>query len=365
MSSRLDGRFSGAEDYSEGATHYDVQNKRRASVVEEARKRRTAVVREADVVIEDSPLRRMRRGVYMGADGVRPTDVMATDLHEIPAGATSTIHRHSWDAVMWVTAGTGWTEINGVRVDWKPWDTVYIPAWSWHRHGNESAKDARYMSWSVGPMFEYFGLALLEDAGDEPFAQLPPPPKSAASNLLGDRLDPADPYARRLTRLLNSRVDTSDSRLHTAWDDVTPRVTKRGARSMFLVDESIGYRTSGLTAVMHELAPGRWQARHRHGGDAYLYVVKGHGHSDIDEDSYTWAEGDLIVVDHWCWHQHFNDDPEATTRLIRVHNADSIFDLMSTLLDPLPLLEEPPQLDGPDLTGFVWPDPLDGRPPTD
>ena len=33
------------------------------------------------------------------------------------------------------------------------------------------------------------------------------------------------------------------------------------------------------------------------------------------------------------------------------------------MLDPLNLLEEEPDLaDAPDLTGFVWPDPMEGRP---
>ena len=33
---------------------------------------------------------------------------------------------------------------------------------------------------------------------------------------------------------------------------------------------------------MHELAPGLYQSRHRHGGEAWLYVVSGRGHSEID-----------------------------------------------------------------------------------
>jgi gentisate 1,2-dioxygenase len=114
---------------------------------------------------------------------------------------------------------------------------------------------------------------------------------------------------------------------------------------------------------MHELGPGLWQAKHRHGGEAYLYCVAGRGHTEVDGVSYEWGAGDLVVVDHWCWHQHFNDDKQKSSRLIRVHNSDSLYDLMRVLLDPLSLLEEEPDLaDAPDLTGFVWPDPMEGRP---
>jgi gentisate 1,2-dioxygenase len=341
-----------------GVTHYDVQKKRRAAVVEEARRHRTAIVHAADAVLEENPTRRMRRGVYLGADGGRPTRVLDAAVHEVPEHTTSTIHRHSWDAIMFVTEGTGWTEIDGQRIEWRPWDTIHLPCWSWHRHGNDTDRPARFLTWSVEPMYETFGVAVLEDAGDDPVAELPPPPSSTPP-----RGPASDSYGRRQRRLAAERPSSGAHRLHTRWEDVNPRVTKRGARSMFLVDESIGYRTSGLTAVMHELAPARWQAKHRHGGEAYLYVVSGHGHTEIDGVEHPWSAGDLVVVDHWCWHQHFNDDTEASSRLIRVHNVDALYDLMRVLLDPLELLQELPDLqDAPELTGFVWPDPNAGRP---
>ena len=343
-----------AKSITQTATHYEIQKQRRALVLEEWRKHRHTLIHETDVVLEESPARRMRRGVYMGADGGRPTNVLDSTMHEIPANVVSTVHRHSWDAIMFVLSGLGYTEIDGHRVDWRPWDTLHLPAWAWHRHGNESTHDARFVTWSVQPMHEALGMAILEDAGDTKAEDLPPPPstRSVAGN---------DAYAKRTARLAGYQ-DSADRRLITRWDDVTPKVTKRGARSMFLVDESIGYRTSGLSAVMHELAPGMWQARHRHGGEAWLHVVSGHGHSEIDEVGYDWGPGDLVVVDHWAWHQHFNDDKQHTARLVRVHNFDALYDMMRVLLDPMELWNELPKLDAPDLTGVVWPDKDAGRP---
>lgn len=79
-------------------THYEIQKKRRAAVLEEARKHRQFLIREQDVVMRDSPGTRTRRGVYMSADGDRPTKVLDATMHEVPAGVTSTVDRHSWDA---------------------------------------------------------------------------------------------------------------------------------------------------------------------------------------------------------------------------------------------------------------------------
>jgi gentisate 1,2-dioxygenase len=257
---------------------------------------------------------------------------------------------------MFIESGSGWTEVDGQRLDWKPWDTVYLPGWAWHRHGSDADRPAVYHTWSVEPMLEQFGVAILEEGGDAPVTDLPPRPKQVEPHS-GD-----DPYARRTQRLARQWEGSESARLITRFEDVRGLVTKRGARSLFLVDKSIGYHTAGLSAVMHELAPGLYQSRHRHGGEAWLYVISGRGHSEIDGVSYPWQAGDLIVVDHWEWHQHFNDDTERTARLVRVHNFDALYDMMRILLDPLNIFEELPKLDAPDLSGVVWPDHLEGRP---
>ncbi|MQA81415.1 MAG: cupin domain-containing protein [Streptosporangiales bacterium] len=338
-------------------THYEIQKQRRARVVEEWRNYRTCLIRGADVVLEECPATRTRRGVYMGADGgVHPTKVLDATLHEIPAHTTTTVHRHSWDAIMFVTGGSGWTEIDGRRIQWKAWDTLHLPAWAWHRHGNESDLDARYVSWSVQPMHESLGTAVLEEGGDTSYVDLPKGPETAPPTG-GD-----DPYGRRLQRMHQQAPRSDDRRLITRFDEITPKVTKRGARSAFLMDESIGYRTAGLSAVMHELAPGLWQSKHRHGGEAWLHVIDGHGHSEIEGESYEWGPDDLVVVDHWAWHQHFNDDKKNTARLIRVHNFDALYDMMRVLLDPMVLFEEPAQLDAPDVSNVEWPHFQHGRP---
>jgi gentisate 1,2-dioxygenase len=342
---------------STNVTHYEVQKKRREALLEEWRGYHKGIIKAADVALVESPARRTRRGVYVGRDGDRPSINLDATVHEIDPGVTTPVHRHSWDAIMFVEDGAGWSEINGERVDWRPWDTVYLPAWSWHRHaGGDTGRPARFHTWSVEPMLEQFGAAILEEGGDAPFAELPPPPVRTAT------VEGADPYARRAQRLAAKDAGGAAGRLITRFEDVQGLVTKRGARSLFLVDKSIGYRTSGLSAVMHELAPGLYQSRHRHGGEAWLYCVSGKGYSVIDEERRDWEAGDLIVVDHWQWHQHFNASDSETARIIRVHNFDALYDMMRILLDPLNIFEEPPVLDAPDVSGVVWPDHLHGRP---
>ncbi len=75
------------------------------------------MIRGQDIGIETA--RRMRQGSYMSADGGNPTRQLDATMHEIDPGVTSTVHRHSWDAIMVPLAGAAWTEIGGRRYDWR------------------------------------------------------------------------------------------------------------------------------------------------------------------------------------------------------------------------------------------------------
>lgn len=336
-------------------SHYEVQKKRRSDELEYWRENRLHVVRGSEVVMHPTP-RGIDRGVLVGLDGDRPSLVLDAHRHDMAPGVVSTVHRHSWDAIMFVTDGRGWTEVNGRRYDWRAWDTVYLPAWAWHRHGNEGDSTASYVTFGSEPLAELVGMAIIEEGGDSPFGDLPPSLTVAAPGM------GSDPYTRRIERLARRQEAFSETRIMTAFDDIPFRVTPRGARSGFLVDRSLGYNTGGLTAVIHQLAPGLYQSRHRHGGEAWLYCTTGQGYSVIDDERYDWGPGDMAVVDHWAWHQHFNASDTQIAAIIRVHNFDSLYMGMRALLDPLPLFEEPPKLDAPDLADMEWPPPDAGRP---
>lgn len=340
-----------------GVTHYHVQKKRRADFLEEWRRYRNTVVRLADVPMH-ATARGMRRGVYVGADGDRPTRSMDALVHEIDPGVTSTVHRHSWDAMLLVVGGWGWTEIDGQRVEWGPGDCLHLPAWAWHQHGNDGSETGRFLSFSSEPMLETMGMAFQEDAGHTPADELPPRPPYAGA------IDGDDPYARRVRRLAKDQDARRSGRLHTSWDELELLQTPRGTRTTFLLDRAIGYHTSGITMAMFEIGPGRGQSMHRHPGEAWLYVVEGRGHSflgtepDQGED-HPWQKGDIIVVDHFLWHQHFNDDPDKTAKVVRIHMFDSLLETMRVLMDPMVLFEEPPDAvrdaQAGDYSSIQWP----------
>lgn len=346
-------------------SHYHVQKQRRAEFIESWRANHRSVVALADVESVTTE-RRIRTGVYVGADADRPTRTMDAASHEIDPGVTSTIHRHSWDAMMLCIAGWAWTEIDGTRVEWGPGDSLHLPAWAWHRHGNEGDSPSRFLSFSCEPLLETMGMAVLQDAGDATVAELPPRPSYSPSR------PGTDPYARRLSRLADDQGARRGGRLHTSWSELELLPTPRGTRTTFLLDRAIGYQASGISMAMFEIGPGRAQSMHRHPGEAWLYVLEGTGHSfigtepDVGEE-HPWKKGDIIVVDHFLWHQHVNDDPKRTAKVVRIHMFDSLLETMRALCDPLVLFEEPPDeirdaqagdpstVDWPELVRPTWP----------
>jgi gentisate 1,2-dioxygenase len=343
-----------------GVSHYHVRKTRRAKFIEDWRQNHRDVVAADDVVMHATD-RGSRVGVYVGVDGDRPTRTMDALVHEFDPGTSATIHRHSWDAMVLVVGGWGWTEIDGERIEWGPGDSLHIPAWAWHRSGNDGAATARYLTFSSEPMLDTMGMSVLEDAGDTPVRELPGRP-AYTSHLDGD-----DPYARRVRRLGREQQTRRSGRLHTSWDDLEMINTPRGTRTTFLLDRAIGYQASGITMAMFEIAPGRGQSMHRHPGEAWLYVLDGSGHTYLGTEPeggtiHPWKKGDLIIVDHFLWHQHFNDDPETTAKVVRIHMFDSLLETMRALCDPLVLFEEPPthvrDRQAGDPTTVDWP-PLD------
>ncbi|KLT69904.1 MULTISPECIES: cupin domain-containing protein [Flavobacterium] len=75
-------------------------------------------------------------------------------------------HRHTYETVLYVIEGHGYTEVEDERVEWKAGDAVYIPSWAWHRHKNLSSEaSAKYIACENAPQLQNLGVALREEEG--------------------------------------------------------------------------------------------------------------------------------------------------------------------------------------------------------
>jgi gentisate 1,2-dioxygenase len=329
-------------------THYDVQMERRSADVDEWNRNRKIMAYACDLRTSFSPLRNARYGTLIGLGGQCPSRVIDTRIIEVAPGERTSTHRHVHSAELFVLEGKGYTVVNDRKLTWSKWDAFYLPTNAWHYTVNTGSTPARFVSISDAPLFDLFHLDAFEDIGktDPPGPFYPDTPlQHLASSIDGRR---GGEYEQAIMAAAENERKLATGTLVTHFKEQTLLLNKKGTRSTFLVDVAQGFHGTALSMVMFQIAPGGWQSKHRHGGEAVLYCVEGKGYSVLDGERHDWAAGDATLVSKWSWHQHFNADPDNVAVIIRMHMWESQYKLMSFCLSPLPMYEEPARLDGSD-----------------
>ena len=247
-----------------------------------------------------------------------PTNGTALLVGEIPPRSRTGKHVHGEEAIH-VTAGTGFSVIDGARYDWKPGTTLHVPYRAAHQHVNTGETPATYVSAVTHDLDLAVNLGTLEQleekgSGDGGLAQRYPPGSSqyAAD---GRRIalhfeDAIDEVARRLEGHAHRKEGKGAHRHAGIW------ILMGGSESMS--DETNGFRAraASMTNIFEE-APRTRSHRHTH-TEAMLYVLEGSGYSEIDGQRYDWEQGDAVhVPPRMTLHEHFNDS-EARTRTLRI-----------------------------------------------
>ncbi|HZT08117.1 MAG TPA: cupin domain-containing protein [Chloroflexota bacterium] len=328
-------------------THYDIQMERRAADVDDWERNRKVMAYARNLRMSYSPLRNASYGTLIGPGGQCPSRVIDTRMIEIEPGARTSTHRHTHSAELFCLEGEGYTVVNDRRATWGKWDAVYIPTNTWHYTVNTGNTPARFVSISDAPLFDLFHLDSMDDIGQaEPRG--PFFPDTELQRIARAVEGKSGEYEAAILAAAENERRLATGTLVTHFKEQTLLLNKKGTRSTFLVDISQGFHGTGLSMVMFQIAPGGWQSKHRHGGEAVLFCVDGKGYSVIDGERHEWAAGDATLVSKWSWHQHFNADPDNIAVIIRMHMWESQYKLMSFCLYPLPMYEEPARLDGSD-----------------
>jgi quercetin dioxygenase-like cupin family protein len=328
-------------------THYDIQLERRSADVDEWNRNRKVMAYAKNVRMAKSPMRNASYGTLIGPGGQCPSRVIDTRMIEIAPGERTSTHRHVHTAELFCLEGEGYTVVNDRKVTWSKWDALHIPTNAWHYSVNTGKTPARFVSISDAPLFDLFHFEDFDDIGNaEPKGPFYPdtPMQRLARQAEGKQGE----YEAAILAAAENERRLATGTLVTHFKEQTLLVNKKGTRSTFLVDITQGFHGTGLSMVMFQIAPGGWQSRHRHGGEAVLFCVEGKGYSVVDEERHDWAAGDATLVSKWSWHQHFNADPDNVAVIIRMHMWESQYKLMSFCLAPMAMYEEPARLDGSD-----------------
>jgi quercetin dioxygenase-like cupin family protein len=87
-----------------------------------------------------------------------PTRSFDVSLQEIAGSTATDLQRHAHEAVHYVVAGTGYSEIGGRKCPWKEGDFIYTPPWVFHRHYNTGLSRARLVIIENSKLLEALGL---------------------------------------------------------------------------------------------------------------------------------------------------------------------------------------------------------------
>lgn len=94
-----------------------------------------------------------------------PSRAVSMSIGGIPGGGRTRKHRHTYETIIYILKGRGYSVVEGARVDWEPGDAVLVPRWTWHQHFNASPTEyAEYVGAENAPMLQNLGLALREEA---------------------------------------------------------------------------------------------------------------------------------------------------------------------------------------------------------
>jgi gentisate 1,2-dioxygenase len=94
-----------------------------------------------------------------------PSHAISMTIGGLLPGGSSNRHRHTYETILYVLEGKGYTLVEDQKVNWQAGDAVYIPVWAWHHHINLDDKNpAKYLACENAPMLQNMGrLAIREE----------------------------------------------------------------------------------------------------------------------------------------------------------------------------------------------------------
>jgi gentisate 1,2-dioxygenase len=69
------------------------------------------------------------------------------------------------------------------------------------------------------------------------------------------------------------------------------------------------------------IPPGLSSDMQRHHHETVHYVISGEGHSEVEDETGSWATGDFVYTPPWTWHRHYNDSAENPVEFLTIENS--------------------------------------------
>ncbi len=87
-----------------------------------------------------------------------PSYTIGVDITTIGPSSNDRKHRHTYETILFVLEGSGYSVVEGDRVEWEAGDALHIPPWAWHQHFNtDPDKEVKFLSGTNAPLLQSVG----------------------------------------------------------------------------------------------------------------------------------------------------------------------------------------------------------------
>lgn len=233
----------------------------------------------------------------------RITTSLYAGLQLILPGEVAPAHRHTQSALRFVVEGSGaFTAVDGEKAIMEEGDFVITPSWTWHDHGNDSAKPMVWMDGLDIPLIQSLDCSFMERAAEDSQPLSKPVGDSLARYGAGllpvdyepqSRTSPIFNYPYRRTR---EALETM--RRVEAWDAC------HGLKMQYVNPATGDYAMPTIGSFMQLLPKGFNGERYRATDATVFSIVEGEGYSMVGEERFDWVKRDTFVVPSWVPYSH-------------------------------------------------------------
>ncbi|MHC4321349.1 MAG: cupin domain-containing protein [Planctomycetota bacterium] len=87
-----------------------------------------------------------------------PSYTIGVDITTIDPSSNDRKHRHSYETIIFVLEGRGYSIVEEERVEWEAGDAIHIPPLAWHQHFNSDPdKEVKFLSGTNAPLLQSVG----------------------------------------------------------------------------------------------------------------------------------------------------------------------------------------------------------------
>jgi gentisate 1,2-dioxygenase len=87
-----------------------------------------------------------------------PSYTIGVDITTIDPSSNDRKHRHSYETIIFVLEGRGYSIVEEERVEWEAGDAIHIPPLACHQHFNSDPdKEVKFLSGTNAPLLQSVG----------------------------------------------------------------------------------------------------------------------------------------------------------------------------------------------------------------